>query len=282
MKSLKLSIITINQNNVEGLRRTIESVVSQTYIDYEYIIIDGASTDESVTVIKQFENSIKFWISEPDKGIYNAMNKGVSKASGEYCLFLNSGDYLYSNEVLQKFVKSNLHEDILVGDLLIKEKLNSIDFEIKKSPEIITAKYLFNSYLPHPSSFIKRSLFNNVGMFNENNKIVSDGEFFIKALLKFQVSYCYFPVLISVFIKDGLSCNQKSIPIFEQEKKDYLLKYFQYFYQDFINYNELENKIDKFKVSNEFKVIKILKKSGLMSLFMFVYKVFSKIQRILQ
>ena len=98
-----LSIITINRNNAEGLRKTIESVLSQDVSDktqVEYIIIDGASTDESVEVIKSFENNqsnklqITKWISEPDTGIYNAMNKGIKMATGEYCLFLNSGDYI--------------------------------------------------------------------------------------------------------------------------------------------------------------------------------------------
>ena len=89
---MKLSIITINRNNAAGLRRTIESVVSQTYTEFEYIIIDGASTDESVDVIKEYADKITFWVSEPDNGIYNAMNKGILKAKGEYLLFLNSGD----------------------------------------------------------------------------------------------------------------------------------------------------------------------------------------------
>lgn len=96
---MKLSIITINYNNREGLRKTIESVVAQTTREFEYIVIDGGSTDGSVDVIKEFSDYIDYWVSEPDKGIYNAMNKGVKVAHGDYCQFLNSGDWLYDSNV---------------------------------------------------------------------------------------------------------------------------------------------------------------------------------------
>ena len=97
----KYSIITINYNNADGLRRTIESVVSQTFDDYEYVIIDGGSTDGSVDVIKEYENKISYWVSEKDGGIYNAMNKGVKASNGEYLIFMNSGDVFYRDKVLE-------------------------------------------------------------------------------------------------------------------------------------------------------------------------------------
>ena len=88
----KVSVITISYNNAEGLRRTIESVVAQNYSDYEYIIIDGGSTDNSRQIIESYADHISYWVSEPDKGVYNAMNKGIAQATGEYLHFLNSGD----------------------------------------------------------------------------------------------------------------------------------------------------------------------------------------------
>jgi glycosyltransferase involved in cell wall biosynthesis len=97
---MKLSIITINYNNAEGLKRTIESVTGQTFRDFEYIVIDGGSTDGSTDVINEYADHISYWVSELDKGIYNAMNKGVAAAHGEYCNFLNSGDIYYNNEIL--------------------------------------------------------------------------------------------------------------------------------------------------------------------------------------
>ena len=92
MKKNKISVITINYNNKSGLEKTIQSVISQTYFELEYIIIDGGSSDGSIDVIKKYENKIDYWISEQDKGIYNAMNKGIAQAHGEYCNFMNSGD----------------------------------------------------------------------------------------------------------------------------------------------------------------------------------------------
>ena len=99
---MKFSIITVNYNNKEGLRKTIESVIHQTFNDYEYIIIDGGSTDGSVDIIKEYNDKISYWISEKDKGIYNAMNKGIRVSTGDYLLFLNSGDHLSENNVLEK------------------------------------------------------------------------------------------------------------------------------------------------------------------------------------
>ena len=91
---MQLSIITINRNNKTGLEKTIYSVVNQNYKDYEYIVIDGDSSDGSLEVIKRNEKYFSYWVSEPDSGVYQAMNKGIDRANGEYCLFLNSGDYL--------------------------------------------------------------------------------------------------------------------------------------------------------------------------------------------
>lgn len=104
---MQLSIITINRNNAAGLRRTIESVVSQTaFNQIEYIVIDGASTDGSKEVIMEFADKLTYWISEPDTGIYNAMNKGIKVATGEYCQFLNSGDWLAENKVIEDMTNS--------------------------------------------------------------------------------------------------------------------------------------------------------------------------------
>ena len=110
---MKYSIITINYNNADGLRRTIESVVSQTYADYEYLIIDGGSTDGSVNAIKEYEDKISYWVSEKDGGIYNAMNKGVKVAHGEYLIFMNSGDVFYNDRVIERIESSQRTDDII-------------------------------------------------------------------------------------------------------------------------------------------------------------------------
>jgi len=114
-----LSIISINLNNVAGLQKTIESVWPQTFTDYEYIIIDGGSTDGSIDIIKKYSDKITYWISEKDNGIYHAMNKGIEVAKGDYCLFLNSGDWLVDKKILENVFSNNHSEDILYGDMMV-------------------------------------------------------------------------------------------------------------------------------------------------------------------
>ena len=99
---MKFTIITINYNNVKGLKKTIDSVISQNFSDYEFIIIDGASTDGSVDIIKEYSPHISYWVSEPDKGIYHAMNKGITVSRGEYLLFLNCTRVYGGMSVLRK------------------------------------------------------------------------------------------------------------------------------------------------------------------------------------
>jgi glycosyltransferase involved in cell wall biosynthesis len=112
--SPKISIITINYNNREGLERTFDSVFSQNYTNFEYIVIDGASNDGSKELIDQFSDKITFWVSEPDKGIYNAMNKGIDQVNGEYVFFLNSGDVFLDSNSLEK-VSEELHTDDIIS-----------------------------------------------------------------------------------------------------------------------------------------------------------------------
>ena len=212
----KLSIITINLNNAEGLCKTIESVVSQTFTDYEYIIIDGASTDGSVDVIKQYADGIiieqpscriTYWVSEADNGIYNAMNKGIRVANGDYCLFLNSGDCLANNETLSYVLKNSFDSDIISG-YVCGNKYGEF-FNIYP-PKEFTFRYLYSQNIPHQAEFIKRKLFDEIGFYNEQYQILSDYEFNIKAMLH-NVSYLYINSLVTVVDLSGVSsddCNQ--------------------------------------------------------------------------
>ena len=112
---MKYSIITVNYNNKDGLKKTIESVIHQSYRDFEYIIIDGGSTDGSAELLKEYSDKITYWVSEPDKGIYNGMNKGIAKATGDYLNFMNSGDCFYADDVLQHVADYNYNADFIVG-----------------------------------------------------------------------------------------------------------------------------------------------------------------------
>jgi glycosyltransferase involved in cell wall biosynthesis len=152
---MKYSIITVNFNNKEGLRKTIESVIHQTFRDFEFIIIDGGSTDGSVDVLKEYDSQINYWVSEPDGGIYNAMNKGVAHAHGDYCIFMNSGDCFYNQTVLEQVNAVNPIENIVVGKVAIDNQDNIIS----PPPQgVLTMYHLYSGSVPHQGSFIKTEL----------------------------------------------------------------------------------------------------------------------------
>lgn len=195
---MKLSIITINYNNRDGLRKTIESVVDQTYKDFEYIIIDGGSTDGSVDVIKEYADKIDYWVSEPDRGCYHAMNKGVKVASGEYVIFMNSGDKFYTNDVVDTFVKENPIEDVLCGDMFLSLGC------VNNVPTELTFRYFYEGNLPHQACFIKTSLQKKYP-YNENLKIVSDYEFFLRILILDNGTFRKINKIISYFDFNGIS-----------------------------------------------------------------------------
>lgn len=231
----KLTIITINRNNALGLERTIQSVISQTWADYQYIIIDGASTDNSVEVIEKYSDKISYWISEEDNGIYNAMNKGIKQANGEYCLFLNSGDYLYNNNVLEIIFSENFTEELIYGNQFrVGEKGNRVVF----FPSKLTFYHFYTNFLAHNSTLIKKSLFNKIGLYNENYKIVSDHEFFVLAVCKYNCTVRYINEIISVMVDGGISNNPQYTEVVIKERADMFKKHFPNLIQD---YDELYN-----------------------------------------
>lgn len=199
-KNKKLSIITINYNNRNGLRKTIESVVSQTFSDFEYVVIDGGSTDGSVEVIKEYVDRIDYWVSERDKGIYNAMNKGAFAAHGEYLLFLNSGDALCEKNVLTVVFNHSFNADVVCGNI-INDRGGSME-----APEEVTMEYFILGSLPHPSSFIKRSLF-DTHPYDERFKIAGDREFFMYHLIARNVTYQHININVTLFDTTGISCS---------------------------------------------------------------------------
>jgi len=200
---MKLSIITINYNNAPGLEETITSIVSQSFRAFEFIVIDGGSTGEDVDVIKKYADNITYWVSEPDLGIYNAMNKGIKQAKGDYVLFINSGDTLFDRDVLSKIDFSDATIDLLYGDLQRIYPDNSSD--IVKMPEVISTKYMLENTLAHPVCFIKKSLFEKYGLYREDLKIVSDWAFFLQIIASREIKYKHIPVIISSFRMGGMS-----------------------------------------------------------------------------
>jgi glycosyltransferase involved in cell wall biosynthesis len=252
----KISIITINYNNLEGLERTIKSVINQTYREFEYIVIDGGSDDGSKTYIESNKEEINYWVSEKDYGIYNAMNKGVKFSNGEYLLFLNSGDELFSKDVI-KDNYSNIHtKDLIYFNLEVKGGNYS---KIYNYPKQLKFSDLFFGSLPHAATFIKKDLFFSVGMYDEELKIVSDWKFFIKALFIHKCSYIKVNRLLSIFYLGGISTTEDN----ELERNSVLNEYFSQFILD---YKELKikriyyNKYIELINSKSYKLINKLKK----------------------
>ncbi len=208
---MKLSIITINFNNRNGLRKTIESVVNQTCQEFEYIIIDGGSTDDSVEVIKEFAERIDYWVSEPDNGIYNAMNKGVAIAKGEYIQFLNSGDSLSTSNAIEEIIPNLKDVEIVFAKMRFTDT-----GEIVASPETITMQTLYERSLPHPSSYIHRHLLQKYP-YDERLRIVSDWKFWIQSIIYDNVSYRLVSNTIVDFETTGISGTNKSLVLEERK-----------------------------------------------------------------
>lgn len=178
-----VSIITISYNNAKGLEKTIRSVVDQTYTDYEYIVVDGGSADGSVDIIKQYTDKITYWVSEPDKGIYNAMNKALLHAEGQYVHFLNSGDIYANSNVLQKFFDGQQRDIALIRGVQVCDYGDRQERWLNIGNRPITLYDMFVNTLLHQATFIRRDLFEKYGTYDESLKIVSDWKFFLKAIL---------------------------------------------------------------------------------------------------
>jgi len=270
---MKLSIITVNLNNDKGLLKTIESVVSQTLTYFEYIVIDGASTDNSIKIIKKFADKITYWVSEPDNGVYNAMNKGILKSSGEYCLFLNSGDWLVDTNVVSDFINSIFTEDIVSGNLILNGNDGNVLRKAIKFDDL-GFEHIYNNRMPHPSTFIRKDLFSKYGLYNEDNKIVSDWEFFLLCLIIHNCSYSNFDRVISNFDMNGISSNPQNYSIQNIERQEVFNKYVPRIYKSFEKFNaEIERLKEMEPEYNEYMNLKKGK-------FRFVIKLIIKIKHL--
>lgn len=257
----KFSIITVNYNNLDGLKTTVNSVKSQTFQDFEYIVIDGNSTDGSAVYLKQNSSLLDFWVSEPDNGVYQAMNKGIENASGEYLLFLNSGDHFYNTKVLEENIKHIKDSDIIYFDLEVVEGDETF---IKTYPNTLSFSYFVEDTLPHPATFIKKEAFLKSNLYKEDFKIVSDWKFFIDAICKYNLSYKHIAKPLSTFYIGGLSSNPKNQIIKFNEKEAVLKTDYAIFTQDVNDILLYRKKINNLRNS---RTIKLLVKLGLLNKF---------------
>jgi glycosyltransferase involved in cell wall biosynthesis len=257
---MKLSIITINYNNAKGLEKTIKSVVNQTYTDFEYIIIDGGSTDGSVAIIKQNEDKITYWVSEPDKGIYNAMNKGIKKASGTYLLFLNGDDYLINNKVIEENSVHLKNKDLIYFDIIYETENKSRKVTY---PDKLNFYFFYTNTICHQAVFFKRELFSKYGFYDENLKIISDWKFIMLAIIKYGVSYAHISNVFCVFDNQGISNTENNTPFYiklhEEERRKVLLKEFPFLVDDYQEYQLLKYYFKKYKIEFMRNVLRSLK-----------------------
>ena len=291
---MKLSIITITYNNVEGLNRTIQSVQSQTFRDFEHIIVDGGSTDGSVEIIRQYADNEAIrpegykatrqekngkaddtlpnrpiasspnrheicWISEKDRGVYDAQNKGIRLAHGEYCYFLNAGDTFCADDVLERMFSPNSLiasspnrlPDILYGNEIIVDG-NGQRIGIARGVENPSFVDLYNSCMKHQASFIRRSLFDKYGMYDADMRICSDFDWFFRVIaFHDEVTLQYKDVDIAYFENTGLSYHSPGLCAKERQQilDRYMSKRMQRDYALWSKYPRLsrvgENKIVK-------------------------------------
>ena len=211
---MRYSVITINFNNQEGLRRTVESVVQQTCTDYEYIVIDGASTDGSREVIGEYDSKIDYWVSEKDRGIYHAMNKGVAQAHGDYCLFMNSGDTFHDSRVLERVTHVAATEDVIVGRVVI----DGHGHTISPPPEgELTLYHLYAGAIPHQGSFIRTALLRKYP-YDETLKISSDWKFFVQTLIIDNCSVRFIDEPVACYDMGGISATHPDLMRAEKDE----------------------------------------------------------------
>lgn len=220
---IKISVITINLNNLEGLKRTVKSVLDQNHPDIEYLLIDGGSTDGAKEFIQDNQDSFAFYLSEKDTGVYDAMNKGIRKSTGDFLIFLNSGDVFSDSDSLSKLIENSNGEELVYGNILVVESDKSY---LKTYPEILTFKYFYYDSIPHPACLISKELFERYGLYDTTLKIVSDWKFFLLSVVKYRCSYRYVDEMISTFGVDGLSSLSTNRKLQENERVRTLKKYF--------------------------------------------------------
>lgn len=241
---MKLSIITINLNNAQGLSKTIESVINQSFKDYEFIVIDGDSNDDSLGIINSYKDSINKWLSETDTGIYNAMNKGLNLAQGDYVYFLNSGDRLAAESTLEQvFGVMDYGEDLLYGDSLRRNEVG--EWVVHQQPSQITVGRFWGMGICHQTIFYKKKLFDKLGKFDENLKIVADWEFNIRALMD-RCTSLHLPLPVVCYEGGGVSAIQTDLAA---EEKAVILKRHlpNAVYQDYLQLLFLEQECARLK-----------------------------------
>jgi len=243
-----LSIITINYNNKAGLKKTVDSVANQKFKDFEYIVIDGGSSDESINIIKENESSINYWVSEQDEGIYHAINKGINKSSGKYCMFLNSGDSLKDDNTLSLCMQNIINHsetDIFYGDIICENEDQTT--WIRTHPQVLDLAFFQHNNLNHQASLIRSGLFSEFGNYPQKYKLASDHWLYIKCIIENKV-FTYINAPLVFYDISGQSTKNRDIydkemeAIWEQNVPQYA--------------TTLSNLVNDFRLISGYKIVK--------------------------
>lgn len=222
MKSLtKFSIITVCRNEEGTVRDTCESIVTQTWQDYEWIVIDGASTDGTLNILEEFRDYVSTSISEPDQGIYDAMNKGIDLARGEYVVFMNGGDTFASDHALEIAAQAP-QKDLIYGNL----RYDTMDGEIHSYPNQFRDRDLIKWMIPHQASFYRREIFDIFGKYDTNYRIAADYELNARMIAKHRISHFHVNEPLAIFNRTGVSSSPRHRLLRKQENHRIRMKYF--------------------------------------------------------
>ena len=211
---MTLSIITITYKNLNGLKRTARSIQRQNFSDYEWIVIDGGSNDGTSEYLKSLKRQPDFWCSEPDSGIYDAMNKGLSHACGRWCLFLNSGDSLYEDDVLKRLFSEMPEADIVYCDAVFRGTGKSFDMTY---PDKLTLDFFVERSICHQATFIKRQLLTESNGYSTDYKIVSDWRAWIVWIMQGKL-FVHKSIVMCIFMLDGIGSTKLQEAKEEREK----------------------------------------------------------------
>lgn len=226
MDSPKISIITVLLNNASTLERTLKSIYSQIYHNIEHIVIDGGSTDGSLDIVMKYRNNMDYFISEPDSGIYNAMNKGIKAATGDILFFLNSDDYFTNSNIIEEVVNvftRNTEIEIVFGNQ-VYDHGNKLSIK-KQSFESAKREQLARTTIQHQTVFARKHVFDLTNGFSKNYKIVSDYEWILKVFLVNKCRYYYLDRNICAMSVGGTSW----VKPFEKERIEVMKEYFSFY-----------------------------------------------------
>lgn len=229
---MKISIITICRNNEDSIEETMKSVFFQTYPNIEYVIIDGLSTDKTVSTINKYKDRLAYFVSEKDSGMYEAMNKGIKASTGEVIYFLNAGDTLFHSSVMDNIIRHFTKDiDFLYGDVIEIDKKTGC-CNIKRQNKVNNA-YLYTNAICQQSILYRKSAFEKCGYFNTEYKIVGDREWLFRAFLKEKIKSKYVDIPFALFTKGGVSNNENYEKIHVKERKKAKKNYFNPFIVSF-------------------------------------------------